>query len=661
MLPEQQQRIMGYFIEEAKDHLNTIEQGLLSLQATIEDSEKANEIFRAAHSVKGGAAMLGLESIQKTAHRMEDYFKVLKESPVQVDRVLETMFLRISDGLKDLLEQLEGPFGLTPDKAQAIMADVEPVFDQLESHLNALVERTGSAQGMTRRRSATTVNVFSPEALQTSFKRDVALLLRQMLTTFKQPDTVDTRQTIQSVCTQMKVIGKQFELSAWCDLMETARMAAAQLGNDYRTLAPILIREIKAAQDLVLSGRDSEVTVCEAMQALLPENALNSDLASADLASVLDEARGVENNFEDDFEDIGSALDEVNHAEVPDGLEDLFLENALPLDAPLDTDDLEMSNDFGNLFEDDLFEISSKHSASDEDFDDDSIDDNDRAHEQESDDTGRLSLSLDFDEIPLELSTLNRHVGSEDRADESLDALLATVNVTGPDVGTEELNSLADLFDGDLDELDNTLGSHAFISEEMRLNPEKINLVGADDLTDLLTDEALDDEPLEAIAPDHDLEDDLFGGTLTEGEFATEANLEDGLTADDMSGDTSDHMVDTELFSEDVWTEMGETTEDNLSEDVWADLDSDRDDALFEVDSLFEAAENSASALQSELGFDELGADHETTSDLLNLDEPDLLNSDLSDLKETASNQLGIGIAVDSALESLDLDELERF
>ena len=41
MLPEQQQRIMGYFIEEAKDHLNTIEQGLLSLQSTIEDSEKS--------------------------------------------------------------------------------------------------------------------------------------------------------------------------------------------------------------------------------------------------------------------------------------------------------------------------------------------------------------------------------------------------------------------------------------------------------------------------------------------------------------------------------------------------------------------------------------------------------------------------------------------
>ena len=178
MLPEQQQRIMGYFIEEAKDHLNTIEQGLLSLQATIEDPEKANEMFRAAHSVKGGAAMLGLESIQTTAHRMEDYFKILKETSVQVDSTLETMFLRVSDGLKDLLEQLEGPFGLTPEKAQEIMADVDPVFGQLETHLESLVSAGGGEKG-----SAISPGSSSADALQVAFKKEVSTLLRQLLTT----------------------------------------------------------------------------------------------------------------------------------------------------------------------------------------------------------------------------------------------------------------------------------------------------------------------------------------------------------------------------------------------------------------------------------------------------------------------------------------------
>jgi chemosensory pili system protein ChpA (sensor histidine kinase/response regulator) len=117
MQTEQQQRIMGYFIEEAKDHLNTIEQGLLSLQSTMEDPEMLKEVYRAAHSVKGGAAMLGLNSIQKTAHRLEDCFKVLEESPVKADNQLESLFLRVFDTLEALLEQLQSPLGLTDDRS----------------------------------------------------------------------------------------------------------------------------------------------------------------------------------------------------------------------------------------------------------------------------------------------------------------------------------------------------------------------------------------------------------------------------------------------------------------------------------------------------------------------------------------------------------------
>ncbi len=53
MQATKQQQILGYFLEEAKEHLDTIEQGLLNLKATIADAEQLNELFRAAHSVKG--------------------------------------------------------------------------------------------------------------------------------------------------------------------------------------------------------------------------------------------------------------------------------------------------------------------------------------------------------------------------------------------------------------------------------------------------------------------------------------------------------------------------------------------------------------------------------------------------------------------------------
>ncbi|MEL6879512.1 MAG: Hpt domain-containing protein, partial [Cyanobacteria bacterium J06607_10] len=530
MLPEQQQRIMGYFIEEAKDHLNTIEQGLLSLQATIADSEKANEIFRAAHSVKGGAAMLGLESIQKTAHRMEDYFKVLKESPVQVDSTLETMFLRISDGLKDLLEQLEGPFGLTPEKAQEIMAGVDPVFGQLETHLDKLVGQSGTGKGATAPGSA------KSDALQISFKQDVADLLRQMLAAFKQTDNEESRKALYNVCTQLTAIGERFELSAWCDLTETARLASGNPANEYRTLAPILIKDIKKSQELVLAGRASEVSVSDTLQALLPEDILA-----------------------------------VDTDETPAETDDLFDDDLFG--------NIEPEEDLDGLFgSEPIQEASGSPDLGDASSSADSSETGPTSEEPPID---RLSVDLDFDEIPSELSALNRDADSDAKADESLDALLATVNVTGPDVGTEELNSLADLFDGDLDELDNTLGAHPFVSEEMRLHPEKIDLAEEDDLTDLLGSDISEELNQTSAANSDEIEDDLFGGTLTDGGFAT---------ADDLDLDAIDEPIEAPNEPATTFSEM-----DSLTEDVWGtdtDINGNDSDGLFGADlgGLFEEA-----------------------------------------------------------------------
>ncbi|MGB3297041.1 MAG: Hpt domain-containing protein, partial [Phormidesmis sp.] len=632
MLPEQQQRIMGYFIEEAKDHLNTIEQGLLSLQATIEDTEKANEIFRAAHSVKGGAAMLGLESIQQTAHRLEDYFKILKESPVQVDQALETMFLKVSDGLKDLLEQLEGPFGLTPDKAQEIMTDVEPVFGQLEAHLKTLVKTAvKTAKGVSAGTSLSgNAALVTPEAVQASFKRDIAALLRQMLATFKQPDTAETRKTIQDVCAQMHDVGKRFEFSAWCDLIETARLAAASLSNDYKALAPVLIREIKKAQDLVISGQASEVAVGDAMQALLPEDALS------------DTPEGLDNLYTElnleQVEDLGEALG--LESELADSLSSLNLASAsMPEDVPEHEEistaqDSDSGDEFELLFGNETGEKGLDDALTEDELESSPLGNADGDREGEPTPIERFSLDLEFDEIPSELSTLNRSAESDERADESLDALLATVSVTGPDVGTDELNSLADLFDGDLDELDNTLGGQAFISEEMQLHPERISASG-DDFNDFLADaeDAADVVSLSAADGDADegdndeREDDLFGGTLTDGEFVI-PDEEDWAIADDES-----NLLDTDSVSSESLLHTASQSVDieDWSEDLWAE-----DDLLGEEQAGLTTPE-AASITNSQA---------ELSAELPDIAVPDLEMPDLAPLD------------LESPLDHLDLDEL---
>lgn len=299
MSPEQEHRILGYFIEEAKDHLNTIEQGLLNLQNTLEDSEAANEVFRAAHSIKGGAAMLGLDSIQQTSHHLEDYFKVLNEVPLQVDQKLESLLLTVFDTLKELVEHLEELFCLPEDVVNNLMAKVEPVFKTLNQHLGLLVNQAGkgvlsgeaAADKASRRmqpeespqHSSSSV-VINPAKSQTStttlekidflpvFQNQVMQKLREMLQLFKQPETPETRHQLQECSEQLAQLGERFKLLSWCTLCKTASGAISNRKNTYRTLAPIVIKEIKHSQELVLAGRAAEIKISEQLQALSAGN-----------------------------------------------------------------------------------------------------------------------------------------------------------------------------------------------------------------------------------------------------------------------------------------------------------------------------------------------------------------------------------------------------
>ncbi|SKB15450.1 CheA Signal Transduction Histidine Kinases (STHK) [Planktothrix sp. PCC 11201] len=282
---EQQQRIMGYFIEEAKDHLNTIEQGLLNLQTTIEDPELLNEVFRAAHSVKGGAAMLGLNSIQQTAHRLEDSFKILKENrlPTQfIDQQLESLFLQVFDTLQALIDQLSGPYGLTEEAASAILQDVEPVFEALNYHIKVVQQQgtkrsseveTGPTSSVSNRPIPTPVISKEPpsSAKDLVFRSDVPERLREMLQQFKQSETPKTRQGLIETCRSLARAGELFDLPNWVKFIEILEKVIANPDNTYRSLAPIVIKSIKEAQELVLVNREGEIVVTEGITKLLPK------------------------------------------------------------------------------------------------------------------------------------------------------------------------------------------------------------------------------------------------------------------------------------------------------------------------------------------------------------------------------------------------------
>ncbi|MBD2740387.1 Hpt domain-containing protein [Coleofasciculus sp. FACHB-1120] len=246
-------KILGFFIEEAKEHLETLEKGLLDLRAVMADQERINEMFRAAHSVKGGAAMLGFNSIQKVSHRFEDCFKLLKEHPVNIDSDLESMFLKGYDTLKDLVDRLQGPFGLREEEGEKIMQAAEPHFAELQAHLNRLLGPAGSGQ----------------EAGKTStpdISAQVTGVLKQMLPLFKQAETPANRQQLCTLCSRL--LPMSAEIKTWQVLVKTAHRAIANPKNNYATLAPIVIKELKQASDLLPHGKTDAIAPSASLRLL---------------------------------------------------------------------------------------------------------------------------------------------------------------------------------------------------------------------------------------------------------------------------------------------------------------------------------------------------------------------------------------------------------
>ena len=257
-----QQRILGYFIEEAKEHLQTLEQGILQLATSVQDAETVNEMFRAAHSVKGGAAMLGYTSIQKTAHRLEDSFKILKDNPVDVDQKLETLFLNGYDHLQDLIDRLESSADFSDQDAVEILAQAESNFAILDQYLQQLL--SGG--------SASSANI----------SQQVTTLLKQMLQLFKQSDSPESRQKLDIACRHLGEIAPSE--ANWQKLVSTTRKAITNKKYPYNTIAQVVIKEIKQAGDYLNAGQVDKLVPSKNLQQLAATAGGTSGTASGVVA-----------------------------------------------------------------------------------------------------------------------------------------------------------------------------------------------------------------------------------------------------------------------------------------------------------------------------------------------------------------------------------------
>lgn len=92
------------FFEEAGELLEEMEQHLLELDVDSPDPEQLNAIFRAAHSIKGGAGTFGFEALQRTTHLLENLLDYARCGELTLRRDLVDVFLETKDMLNDQLD-----------------------------------------------------------------------------------------------------------------------------------------------------------------------------------------------------------------------------------------------------------------------------------------------------------------------------------------------------------------------------------------------------------------------------------------------------------------------------------------------------------------------------------------------------------------------------
>jgi two-component system, chemotaxis family, sensor histidine kinase and response regulator PixL len=125
--PELRDRVYQLFSLEVPKMLQTIETELVTLSVD-RSADKVNNLMRAAHSIKGGAASLGLEAIADLAHQIEDIFRVLSHPDLPFDAKLDRLLFQIYDCLNQLIiaeisnDSLDAGFHTS---IQIILADLD--------------------------------------------------------------------------------------------------------------------------------------------------------------------------------------------------------------------------------------------------------------------------------------------------------------------------------------------------------------------------------------------------------------------------------------------------------------------------------------------------------------------------------------------------------
>ncbi|NEO11381.1 MULTISPECIES: response regulator [unclassified Moorena] len=239
---EIQDQAYQFFIEEAPELLQLIETGLLTLQQE-RTTAKIHDLMRAAHSIKGGAASVGLEAIKTLAHRLEDIFKAFYSEEVQLDTELESLLLKAYDCLRNpLIQQIEQGY-FDPEQA---LARAQSTYAQIE-------ERLGDA--------LTQVHNYIPSSgdlgidiVSSIFEVDVAQGLERLAAVLANPQNYEVVGELKAQADVFAGFAELLNLSGFGAIAQTAVAAVEQNPHQVLKIIELALADFTTGRAAVLEG-----------------------------------------------------------------------------------------------------------------------------------------------------------------------------------------------------------------------------------------------------------------------------------------------------------------------------------------------------------------------------------------------------------------------
>lgn len=124
MSVDKKARFIARFVEEAREHIGKLNEGLVSLESNPGNMDIVNQIFRSAHTIKGSSKILQLNEINQVSHKLEDALDALRAKKIPESRELFNLIFRAVDVVTGLVDKTEAGETITDDN-KALCEELE--------------------------------------------------------------------------------------------------------------------------------------------------------------------------------------------------------------------------------------------------------------------------------------------------------------------------------------------------------------------------------------------------------------------------------------------------------------------------------------------------------------------------------------------------------